>query len=201
MNNNFKKLHLGAFDQVNPGWINTDITPHVFVSKIPGLAFLLFKAGLISQQRYEQHKNGVFQNINYLNVTKQFPYTDNAFDYVFSSHLFEHLYPTDAIFCLKEVYRVLKVGGVLRISVPDLDKIIASYDPTRTDEFLEAIFESKRKRDKNKHHWHFNERSLSTILKVISFREVYRCEFKQGRCADVALIDNRPDSLFIEAVK
>ena len=64
-----------------------------------------------------------------------------------------------------------------------------------------VIFEAKQKRDKNKHHWHYNEMSLARVLNEVGFHEVNRCQFRQGRCADVALIDNRPESLFMEAIK
>ena len=201
MNAGPHKLHLGCFDQVLNGWINTDITPHIFSAKIPGLAFLLFKIGVLSRQRYEQHKQGVFHAIRYLNVTKRFPYADATFDYVFSSHLLEHLYPHQAIFCLNETFRVLKRGGVVRIAVPDLDNIVKSYNPQHPDHFLEAVFEAKQKHDKNKHHWHYNEISLAKLLREAGFSKIYRCKFRKGNCADVTLIDNRPESLFMEAVK
>ena len=55
-----RRLHLGCFDQVFPGWVNTDITPHIFIARIPGLAWLLYRAGMMSEQRYEQHKKRVF---------------------------------------------------------------------------------------------------------------------------------------------
>lgn len=195
------KLHLGCFDQVLPGWINTDITPHIFVSRIPHLAFLLFKAGFLSRQRYQQHRRGVFRAIRYLDCTKKFPYANDTFDYVCSSHLLEHLYPRQASFCLSEIHRILKKGGIVRVAVPDLDRMIADYDAQHPEEFLESVFEAKQKRDKNKHHWHYNEISLAKLLNQVGFREVYRCQFGQGRCADVTLIDNRPESLFMEAVK
>jgi SAM-dependent methyltransferase len=201
MDNGLKKLHLGCFDQVLPGWINTDVTPHIFVSRIPGLALILFKVGLLPQQRYEQHRQRVFRAVRYLDVTKRFPYADGTFDYVYSSHLLEHLYHQRAIFCVNEIYRILKKGGIVRIAVPDLDRIIASYDSRYPEKFLESIFEAKQKRDKNKHHWHYTEISLAKLLNEAGFCEVYRCEFRQGRCVDVTLIDNRPESLFMEAVK
>jgi len=201
MNVGPRKLHLGCFDQALDGWVNTDITPHIFLAKIPGLAVLLFKIGILSKQRYEQYKQGVFHTIRYLNVTKRFPYADDMFDYVFSSHLLEHLYPDQSAFCLNETYRVLKKGGVVRIGVPDLDKIVQNYDRQYPEDFLEAIFESKQKYNKNKHHWHYNEISLTRILKEIGFSKIYRCEFRKGQCADVTLINNRPESLFMEAVK
>lgn len=48
-----RKLHLGCFDQVIPGWLNTDITPHVFVARVPGLAWFLYRIGKISKERYK----------------------------------------------------------------------------------------------------------------------------------------------------
>jgi len=196
-----QKLHLGCFDRVLNGWINTDITPHILLARIPGMAVLLFKIGVLSKQRYKQYKRGVFRSIRYLNVTKRFPYADYSFDYVFSSHLFEHLYPDQAIFCIRETYRVLRKGGIVRIAVPDLDKIIANYDFHNPEDFLEAIFEANQKHDKNKHHWHYNEISLTKLLKETGFSKIYSCKFREGNCEDVALIDNRPESLFMEAVK
>lgn len=201
MDRSFRKLHLGCFDQIYDGWINTDVTPHIFISRIPWLALILFKIRLLSQQRYEQYKQGVFHAIRYLNVTKRFPYADATFDYVFSSHLLEHLFPYQTILCLNETFRILKRGGVVRIGVPDLDRIVKNYDPQHSKNFLEAIFEAKQKHDKNKHHWHYNEISLTKILKETGFTKTYRCNFREGNCADVALIDNRPESLFMEAVK
>lgn len=196
-----KKLHLGCFDQPIPGWINTDITYHIFIAKVPGLAYLLHKIGKIPKYRYLQHKQGVFRPIKYMDVTKRFPFKNDVFDYVFSSHMLEHLYAEDAIACVNEVYRVLRKGGVFRVSIPDLDRIVESYDPHIPNKFLEAIFESKQKLDKNKHHWHYNEASMTTLLTDAGFSEVYRAQFQVGKCVDLKKTDNRPESLFMEAIK
>jgi len=144
----FRKLRLGCFDQVYYGWVNKDVTPHIFLSRIPGIAFILFKVGILGRQRYEQYKQGVFNAVKYLNVTKKFPYADATFDCIFSSHLLEHLYPYQTIFCIKETFRVLRKGGVVGIGVPDLDKIVQNYDSKHPENFLEAIFESKQKYNK-----------------------------------------------------
>lgn len=167
---------------------------------IPGLALLLFKVGLLPRQHYDQHRKAIFRSVRYLNVAKSFPYADGTFDYVYSSHLLEHLYPEQASFCLREIYRVMKEGGIVRLAVPDLDQIIASYDSQHPEYFLEGIFEAKQKYDKNKHHWHYNETSLARRLREAEFSDIYRCQFRQGCCADVTLIDNRAESLFVEAI-
>jgi SAM-dependent methyltransferase len=195
------RLHLGCFDQPVGGWINTDITPHIRIARVPGLAALLYKGGAMSRRRFEQHKEGIFKKITYLDVTKPFPYNHGTFDTVFSCHVLEHLFPDQAEACVAEIFRTLKPGGICRIVVPDLDKIIADYDPDQPQLFLKRIFECDRK-SKDVHHWHYNSRSLSSLLRAKGFTEVYQCAYRQGECPDLEILDNRPaESLFIEARK
>jgi SAM-dependent methyltransferase len=196
-----RKLHLGCFDRVFEGWINVDITPHIFVSRVPGFPYLLFKLGVISAERYSQHRDGLFRRVKYLDVRKKFPWGEGAFQFVYTSHLLEHLYPMEGVQCLREVHRVLKRGGILRIAIPDLDEVIRSYDPQDPSVFLEALFESDQRRDKNRHHWHYNEKSLTAVLGDLGFRDITRHEFRGGSCADLDLIEERPKSLFMEASK
>lgn len=194
------KLQLGCFDQPHDGWLNTDITPHIFLSRVPGLPFLCFKTGVIRKHRYEQHKDGIFRRVHYLDVRRRFPLPDAAFRYVFISHVLEHLFPEQARGCLQEIHRVLQPGGIVRVSVPDLDVQIAEvYNPADPDTFLEAFFNHSE--GKRGHHWYYNEGSLAKLLTAVGFETTYRCRFRDGRCADVKTLDNRPRSLFMEAVK
>ena len=196
-----RNLHLGCFDQPVPGWVNTDVTPHVFLARVPGMAFLLKATGLLSEARYRQHRDGIFRQVRYLDVTKRFPYPDRWFDCVYSSHLLEHLYPEQAASCLAETRRVLVPGGVVRIAVPDLDRVVGTYDPLDPDAMLRELFEAGQTRNKNRHHWGYNEASLFRLLGQVGFRDMTRCSYRQGRCTDVAVIDIRPESLAVEAVK
>jgi predicted SAM-dependent methyltransferase len=171
------------------------------MARIPGLAFAFYKAGLMTDERYQQHRQNVFRDVYYLDATKKFPFKSSTFDYVFCSHFLEHLYPDGAELCISEVWRILKPDGIFRIAVPDLDKIVAGYDRSKPEEFCQTVFETKQKREKNQHHWHYNDISLEHVLRKVGFRNVYRCQFREGRCADVHTIDNRPESLFFEAAK
>ncbi len=56
-------------------------------------------------------------NVEYAEVTN-LPFEDFSFDGVHCSHVIEHLLPTDAYKLLKEVDRVLKVGGILCLRTP-----------------------------------------------------------------------------------
>jgi predicted SAM-dependent methyltransferase len=196
-----KRLHLGCFDRPIRGWINTDVTPHIWVARTPGLAVLLWRLGRISDARYEQHRRGVFRPVRYMNAAKKFPYPDNYFVAVFSSHFLEHLHPPEAQICLSEILRTLEPGGVCRTVVPDLDIFVNSYDARDPDVFLKKLFEPSE-RQKNTHHWLYNANSLVSLLLETGFRRAYQCNYRQGQCPDLDALDNRCElSLYVEAIK
>ena len=60
-------------------------------------------------------------------VNKGIPFADGSFDAVYHSHVLEHLKPDQGERLLKECFRVLAPGGVLRIVVPDLETIARLY--------------------------------------------------------------------------
>jgi predicted SAM-dependent methyltransferase len=60
-------------------------------------------------------------------LTQGIPAESESFDVVYHSHLLEHLSSPDAEALLRECYRVLKPGGVLRIVVPDLESLAKEY--------------------------------------------------------------------------
>lgn len=196
------KLQLGAFDQSHPGWINTDITPHLTIARVPGLARLLAAAGLMKPVRLEQHRAGVFKGMQRLDARKRFPFRDNTVDAIHMSHMLSNLRRSDAERCLRECYRVLKPGGLVRISVLDLDAAVAAYDPTDPDAFNDLMLEvNTSKHPKNRQWWHYNEHSLRKMAQAVGFHDIDRCAFRRGRCPDVERVDSRPQSLIIEALK
>jgi predicted SAM-dependent methyltransferase len=56
----------------------------------------------------------------YLDATVTFPFSDHTFGYIFSEHVIEHLGFRGAMKMLTECHRVLKPGGKIRISTPNL---------------------------------------------------------------------------------
>lgn len=55
------------------------------------------------------------------------PFADESFDVVYHSHVLEHFSRSQAIFFLRECFRVLKPSGLLRVAVPDLENIVRAY--------------------------------------------------------------------------
>jgi len=55
------------------------------------------------------------------------PVASGTFDAVYSSHVLEHLTEEDGLRLAREMFRILKPGGVCRIVVPDLEGICRLY--------------------------------------------------------------------------
>lgn len=60
-------------------------------------------------------------------LNKGIPFEDNSFDVIYHSHILEHFDKENAFKLLSECLRVLKKGGVIRVVVPDLEKIAVDY--------------------------------------------------------------------------
>ncbi len=65
-------------------------------------------------------------------VRRSLPFTNMSFSAVYASHLLEHLHRVEADRLLKECFRILVPGGVLRLVVPDLLTLVNEYLEWRT---------------------------------------------------------------------
>ena len=61
--------------------------------------------------------------VAYMDATQRFPFVDNSFDYIFLEHMIEHIKFEEALFMLKECKRILKPGGKVRVSTPNLESL------------------------------------------------------------------------------
>jgi len=61
------------------------------------------------------------------NLLKGIPFPDNTFDVVYHSQVLEHFPREKAQDFIKECFRILKPGGIIRIVVPDLENIVDEY--------------------------------------------------------------------------
>jgi predicted SAM-dependent methyltransferase len=73
------------------------------------------------------------RNVLRLDATKLFPFPSDGFDYIFSEHMIEHVTFPEGMAMLKECFRVLKPGGRIRLSTPDLKFLINLYSEHRTE--------------------------------------------------------------------
>jgi len=131
----------------------------------------------------------------YCNVCKKLPFSDNSFAFIFNEVMLEHLELNDAIAFLKEIYRILKPGGIFRVRTPDLKKHIECYmdlnkDITSDDvsKFLKQYLNLKQcfsrcetinflwDRCLRGHKFIFDYDFLKHILEEIGFKDIVSCK-------------------------
>ena len=110
-------------------------------------------------------------------------YGTNSTDLIFSSHMLEHLTREDGFKWLKECFRILKPGGIIRIAVPDTDLIARSMINRDTEWFkhfspgAEACNTSIERAIEvilPQHLWFYNCENLETTLGAAGFSDIHK---------------------------
>jgi SAM-dependent methyltransferase len=202
-----KAVNLGCGLSIAPGWINIDNSPNARLARYPRLRWILWKLGILSDFHYSVNWA---RSIRIHNLKKRLPYADSSIDYLYTSHLLEHLTRRDAQRLIREAFRGLKPGGIIRIVVPDLTigarQYLASLEVNPNDakaapDFLNWL-QLSRPGVRDPHLWMYDSPSLAAILGEAGFINTTVCEYRQGRVPDCAILDNHPDdSLHLEAEK
>jgi hypothetical protein len=132
---------------------------------------------------------------------------DNFFEGIFSEHTLEHLSLSDVRRLLLELFRVLKAGGRIRLSVPDLKKYVDFYEGRSVaSEFQQWEIPGEALWSLNHDFGHqccFDGEFLGALLLEAGFSEVRSCDFKEGLDSRLLLEleERRWESLYIEAKK
>ena len=219
-----KKVNLGSGYTCLDDWINIDSSFNARLAKYPRLRYLLFKIGILPKKYYELPWSNRIQSIMVRNVRKKLPFDDESIDFIYSSHLIEHLRKDEAEKVLREGFRVLKRGGLIRLVVPDLELMARNYikeiedirnkgekkDYLPSERFLDLLGMGEKTRtplvlkifSSGRHMWMYDEISLTALLKSYGFVDIQKRNYKEGECPDIDFLDNRPvESLYLEACK
>ena len=130
-----------------------------------------------------------------LDATRTYPFQDGTFSYIYSEHMIEHVPYAGGASMLKECHRVLKPGGKIRISTPDLRFLIdlyiagdrrtalqANYIKWATDNFVrgapgyDPVFVINNFVRDWGHVFIYDEKILRYTLEQAGFRQVERVE-------------------------
>lgn len=174
-------LHIGCGKINSPEFINVDAQPYAHVHIVTD------------------------------DITKLDSFGDGTVDMVYMSHILEHIPRAKLMAVLQEMNRVLKIGGVLRLSVPDFDRLLEVYQAAQRDlEAIHLLLMGGHDSEYNIHHWAFNRGSLSRLLQQAGFRELrpwdpWNCrhhDFKDKACKTVTIGERSLSvSLNLEAIK
>jgi len=132
---------------------------------------------------------------------------DNVWDGVFTEHTLEHLYPDQGQRLLQELYRTMKPGAWLRVTVPDLRKYVAYYSADKVHENFnrwETGCEAIRSLTQNNFHLSlYDNLLLENYLKKSGFVNIREVNFMEG--VDISLLKDKEDraweTLYMEAQK
>jgi predicted SAM-dependent methyltransferase len=88
------------------------------------------------------------KGVVFLDARKPFPIGDGVFDYVFSEHQIEHLSFGQGIFMLREVNRILKPHGRIRIATPNLQTLTRLCSAKKKNrlqkKYIDWLFDTSR---------------------------------------------------------
>ena len=210
------KINVGCGQAPTEGWRNFDNSLSLRLSKIPLLPKLLYKAGFLESEQYRFIEYAQTNRIEYGDAVKGLPLPDYSVDILYSSHMLEHLDQSGAGLFLKEARRVLISGGIIRIVVPDLRKLIREYlDSGDADAFLSAsyLFQpqsgtiAQRLRNlmmgNRYHQWMYDGDSLCGLLLLHGFSEPTILNPGETRIESPGSLDLQErisESIYVEAI-
>ena len=131
------------------------------------------------------------------------PFSKNRFDGIFSEHTLEHLYPNEVLNLLIEIYRCLKDGGIIRLSLPNTEKMIIKYvnnepssDCRTRGEYLNKIY-------KWGHRAHYDAEFVIYLLETVGFNNVKEVSFGEGQDHNLLVeqFSRKEDSFIVEGTK
>ena len=163
------KLHIGCGEKFLPGY------KHIDARKFP-------------------HVDYVTERPDKLEM-----FEDNSVDEIYACHLLEHM-PRSVIrnasvkggvknitggrgitesSALREWYRVLKVGGILRIAVPDFEAVVEEYLSDKNLDKLQSFMHGGHKYEQDYHYQTYDFKRLSDLLNRAGFSDVQRYDWHE----------------------
>lgn len=143
-------------------------------------------------------------------LTRELPVESGTIECIYTEHFIEHITRDEAVSLLKECYRLLRAGGVIRLSTPDLRKIFVEYDAGRTSEWTDVdwkpatpcqmVNEGMREWG---HKFLYDPEELSLALQEAGFDQVVAAGWRQSEHPRLRGLECRPHhaEVILEATK
>ena len=211
------RINIGCGQTPTRGWRNFDNSLSLRLSKIPLLPDFLLKLKFLERPQYQFIRFARETMIEYGDATKGLPVQDESLDVLYSSHMLEHLDRNEADKFLKEAFRVLRPGGIVRIAVPDIKKKVEQYiESGDADAFIESTrlcvprprSLAQRLRlllvGTRNHQWMYDGNSLCRLLQKHGFVETEVLPAGQTKISGhepLDLQEGASESVYVEAEK
>lgn len=158
------------------------------------------------------------KRVAFLDAGEKFPFPQNTFQFIYSEHIFEHLTFHQALNMLKECYRVLKPGGVLRMATPNFDFLMGLYQNPNLPVHKEYISWATKSFVKNMakslddseyspvyvinnffrdwgHQIIHNFDSIRTMMAKEKFENIHQCEIYKSSYPELSCLEKHGESI------
>lgn len=173
-----KRLHIGCGSVYLNDWINVDVKgPHTFLAE--DRPDLVEKLGTDDAHYYAKHEDKTLETVRKGPLDQEYvcdifgsfgslplPYWE--IDEVLARHSFEHLSFNEARTALDMLDSVLKVGGILRLDVPDHEATLREYHRTG-DEFYVRHLLGPRRNEFGFHMMSYTRETLRNLVEDHGF--------------------------------
>lgn len=148
------------------------------------------------------------RQVNAWNLNDGLPVPDHSIEYIFCEHFIEHITRPQAVRLLRECRRVLRTGGVIRLSTPDLRKVVNEYLAANTGEWHDVewypaspccmLNEAMRMWG---HRFVYDKDELIKVFNEAGFGQIEFPAWRQSRHPALAGLETRPyhGELIVEA--
>ncbi|SNT01598.1 Methyltransferase domain-containing protein [Geodermatophilus pulveris] len=148
-------------------------------------------------------------------LRRPLPLPDGAVDAVFMEHVLEHLPAREGLGALEQCHRLLRPGGVLRLSVPDFGRYARSYVAAATGTGEDVAFLTQERPGRPTplmavsevvyHHGHvsvWDAETLAALMRCAGFEHVTRRAYRD---TDLSPVPDSPErlgeSLYMEGIR
>ena len=114
-------------------------------------------------------------------ISEAFPllFEDNTFDLLYSSHVLEHFKKSETQSVINEWVRVLKPGGIIRLSVPSFEALIKIYELTEDMESIIGPLMGGQTYEQNFHYNIFDKKRLTDYLEKAGYEAVHPWDYRR----------------------
>lgn len=146
-----KRLHLGCGPRYLPGYIHVDIQKYPHVDVI----------------------HDITQDMSHL-------FAPESIDEIYACHVLEHIPRSEIITTLCRWQKLLKVGGKLRLAVPDFEAAVKTYldNPLQLYDSLLGLLYGGQRNPWDYHTFTFDFVNVSRLLHEVGFDHVERYDWQ-----------------------